>query len=146
MKFRIIIDKEHEEEIVARVHKRTPLIDQIESMISNTESIVEISAYDDGDIQILPVCDIETFYIERGKTYAGCVNGKRYVIRKPLYELEEILPNNFQKINKSNIANMKHIVRYKTGFNGSVDAEFRSGYRDYVSRRCFAELKRRYSL
>ena len=146
MKFRIIIDKNQEEEIVARVHKRTPMLDELEKMILQAESISEITGYDDGDIQILPVRDIETFYIERGKTYAGCVNGKRYVIRKPLYELEEMLPNNFQKINKSNIANMKHIVRYKTAINGAVDAEFRSGYSDYVSRRCFAELKKRYSL
>lgn len=29
MKFRIVIGKEKEEEIVARVHKKTPLIDEI---------------------------------------------------------------------------------------------------------------------
>lgn len=30
MKFRIVIDKEKEEEVVARVHVRTPLIDELE--------------------------------------------------------------------------------------------------------------------
>ena len=146
MKFRIIIDKEQEEELVARVHQRTPLLDEIEAMVSNVETVKEIVGYDDGDIKILPVKDVESFYIENGKTYAGCVNGKRFVVKKALYELEEILPTHFRKINKSNIANIKHIVQYKTAINGAVDAQFRSGFQDYVSRRCFAELKRRYSL
>ncbi len=146
MKFRIIIDKEHEEEIVARVHQRTPLLDEIEAMVSNVETVKEIVGYDDGDIKILQVKDVESFYIENGKTYAGCVDGKRFVVKKALYELEEILPTHFRKINKSNIANIKHIVQYKTAINGAVDAQFRSGFQDYVSRRCFVELKRRYSL
>ena len=29
-------------------------------------------------------------------------------------------------------------------FSGGVDAVFRCGYREYVSRRCFAEIRRRY--
>ena len=146
MKFRIIIDKDGEEEIVARVHQRTPLLDEIEAVISNAESIKEIIGYDDGDIKILEVNNIESFYIENGKTYASQIDGRRYIVKKALYELEEILPTHFRKINKSNIANLKHIVQYKTSFNGAVDAKFRSGFQDYVSRRCFAELKRRYSL
>lgn len=117
MKFRIIIDKEKEEEIIARVHKKTHLIDEIEA-----------------------------FYIEDGKTYASYADQKKYLVKMHLYELEAILPNHFQKINKSNIANMKHIVRFRTSLNGDVDAEFKSGFSDYISRRCFAELKRRYSL
>ena len=146
MKFRIIIDKEQDEEIVARVHKRTPLLDEIETIVTKAEPTKEIACYDDGDILFLQVSNIETFYIEGGKTYAGCIDGKKYLIKKALYELEEMLPTHFRKINKSNIANMKHIVQYKTAINGAVDAVFRSGFQDYVSRRCFAELKRRYSL
>ena len=146
MKFRIIIDKENEEEIIARVHKKTPLMEEIEAMVSKAETVKEIVGYDDGDIKILPIKDIETFYIENGKTYASCVDGKRYFVRKALYELEEILPTHFRKINKSNIANLKHITQYKTTISGAVDAKFRSGFSDYVSRRCFADLKRRYSL
>ena len=29
-------------------------------------------------------------------------------------------------------------------FSGGIDAVFACGYREYVSRRCFAEIKRRY--
>ena len=50
----------------------------------------------------------------------------------------------FIRINKSALANEAHLERFTASFNGAVDAVFRSGYREYVSRRCFAEIKRRY--
>ncbi len=144
MKFKIFIDKEKEEEIIATVHKRTKLIDEIEALVVNEDTVDEIAGYDDDGIAILKLESIEAFYIENSKTYAVCTDKKRYRIKSPLYELEKILPNNFKKLNKSNIANMNHIVRFKTLLNGAVDAEFKSGFTDYISRRCFAELKRRY--
>lgn len=146
MKFRIIIDKEIEEEIIAKVHKKTHMIDEIEALVTGAGTADEIVGYDEDDIKLLKLYDIEAFYIEDGKTYAVYADKKKYRVKMHLYELEAILPNHFRKINKSNIANMKQIVRFKTSLNGAVDAEFKSGFSDYISRRCFAELKRRYSL
>ena len=146
MKFKLFINKEKEEEIVATVHKRTKLIDEIETLVLNEGTANEIVGYDDDGIVILKLESIEAFYIENSKTYAVCTDKKKYRIKSPLYELEKILPSNFEKLNKSNIANMKHIVRFKTLLNGAVDAEFKSGFTDYISRRCFADLKRRYLL
>lgn len=146
MKFRIVIDKEKEEEIVARVREKTHLIEEIEALVTGAGTADEIVGYDEDDIKLLKIDDIEAFYIEDGKTYAAYADRKKYRVKMHLYELESILPKNFRKINKSNIANMKHIVRFKTSLNGAVDAEFKSGFSDYISRRCFAELKRRYSL
>lgn len=146
MKFRIVIDKEKEEEIVARVHKKTPLIDEIEALVSGNEIADEVVGYDEDDIKILKISDVDCFYIEEGKTFAAYANQKKYRVKMHLYELEAILPKHFIKINKSNIANKKRIVRFRTALNGAVDAEFKSGFSDYISRRCFVELKRRYSL
>lgn len=146
MKFKLFIDKEKDEEIVATVHKRTKLIDEIEALVINENLADEIVGYDEDGFVILNTQEVEAFYIENSKTYAVCTDKKRYRIKSPLYELEAMLPKNFRKINKSNIANMKHIVRFRTTLSGAVDAEFKSGFSDYISRRCFAELKRRYSL
>ena len=146
MNFKIFINKEKEEEIVATVHKRTKLIDEIEALVVNEDTANEIVGYDEDGIVILKLENIEAFYIENSKSYTVCTDKKRYRVKSALYELEKILPSNFKKLNKSNLANMKHIVRFKTLLNGAVDAEFKSGFTDYISRRCFAELKRRYSL
>ena len=59
-------------------------------------------------------------------------------------DLEEKLPSYFIRINKSALANEHRIQRFNTAFNGGVDVVFQCGYRDYVSRRCFAEIRRRY--
>ena len=82
--------------------------------------------------------------VEDGKTFAVDSYGKKFRIKMRLYEIEEILPSNFIRINKSAIANEKRLERFSVGFSGAVDAVFKSGYKEYVSRRCFAEIKRRY--
>jgi DNA-binding LytR/AlgR family response regulator len=70
--------------------------------------------------------------------------GKHYRLQDRLRDLEGILPSYFIRINKSSLANEHRIARFDAVFNGGVDAVFRCGYREYVSRRCFAEIRRRY--
>ena len=42
------------------------------------------------------------------------------------------------------LANEHRILRFDAAFSGGVDAVFQCGYREYVSRRCFVEIRRRY--
>ncbi|MBR1483045.1 MAG: LytTR family transcriptional regulator [Ruminococcus sp.] len=69
-------------------------------------------------------------------------HGRQYKIRYKLYEAAKLLPSYFIKINKSTIANKKQIECFQAAFSGSVNVVFKSGYTDYVSRRCFAEIKK----
>ena len=59
--------------------------------------------------------------------------------------MEEILPSYFIRINKSALANEHRILRFDAVFSGGVDAVFQCGFKEYVSRRCFAEIKGRYN-
>ena len=70
--------------------------------------------------------------------------GERHVLKERLRDLEGLLPSYFIRINKSTLANEHRILRFDAVFSGGVDAVFRCGYREYVSRRCFAEIRRRY--
>ena len=141
MKFRLIIDKEKEEELVATVHHRSPLIDQIESLISKHSD--KIPGYTEDDIKMLSVAEIECVTVLDGKTYAIDSKNHRYRLKQRLYELEELLPASFIRINKSALANESALDRFTVTIAGSVDAIFKCGYREYVSRRCFAQIKRR---
>lgn len=78
------------------------------------------------------------------KVIAIDTKGKKYRIQDRLRDLEEILPSYFIRINKSTLANEHRIKRFNTVLTGGVDAVFYCGYREYVSRRCFAEIRRRY--
>lgn len=147
MKFRLIIDKEKEEEVVATVHKRSALTDELEELVLGSDARVDsLAAYSDDEIRLLNIQEIECVTVMEGKTYAITSDGKKYLLRKRLYEIEDILPGDYIRINKSSVANRKAIIKFAVTIAGGVDAVFKCGYRDYVSRRCFAEIKRRYGL
>ena len=141
MKFKLIIDKEKEEEIVATVHGRTALIDEIEALISKHTD--RIPGYTEDDIKMLSIAQIECITVLEGKTYAIDSQNRRYRLRQRLYELEQQLPSSFIRINKSTLANENALDRFTVTYAGSVDAVFKCGYTEYVSRRCFAQIKRR---
>ena len=141
MKFRLIISKEKEEEIVATVHERTALIDEIEALI--TRQTDRIPGYTEDDIKMLSVAEIQCVTVLDGKTYAIDGNNRRYRLKQRLYELEQQLPSSFIRINKSTLANENALDRFSVTYAGSVDAVFKCGYKEYVSRRCFAQIKRR---
>ena len=70
--------------------------------------------------------------------------GTCYLLKERLRDLENVLPSYFIRINKSAIANEHRILKFDAVFSGGVDAVFKCGFREYVSRRCFAEIRRRY--
>ena len=141
MKFRLIIDKEKEEEIVATIHARSPLIDEIEALISKHTD--RIPGYTEDDIKMLSVSEIECITVLDGKTYAIDSKNRQYRLKQRLYELEAALPSSFIRINKSTLASESALDRFAVTYAGSVDAVFKCGYTEYVSRRCFAQIKRR---
>lgn len=144
MIFKVIINENAEENITATVHRRSSLIDQIEALISEDGGTNRIPCYTDDDMVRLPISDISCITVLDGKTYVIDAKGKRYRSRQRLYEIEELLPDYFIRINKSAIANEIHLERFHATFSGAVDAVFKCGYTEYVSRRCFAAIKRRF--
>lgn len=141
MKFKLILDPKQEETVVVTAHCRTPLVEEIETLISKHAD--RIPGYTEDDIKMLSVSDIQCITVLDGKTYAVDSENKRYRLKMRLYELEATLPASFIRINKSALANKTHLDRFQVTYAGSVDAVFKCGYREYVSRRCFTQIKRR---
>lgn len=144
MNFQLIIDKDKDEEVVITAHQRSVLTDQIEALVMQHTGTDKLPVYTDEDMLLLSFSDMECITVLDGKTYAINKTGKRYRLKQRLYEIESLLPSGFIRINKSAIANESRIERFTASFSGAVDAVFQCGYREYVSRRCFAEIKRRY--
>ena len=144
MKYKLIIDKDAEEEIVAIVHAPSALTQQIENLICSFSGYESIIGCRDDEIRKLSFSEIECITILDRKVIAIDAKGNHYRIQDRLRDLEATLPSYFIRINKSTIANEHCIVRFDAAFSGGVDAVFQCGYRDYVSRRCFKEIRRRY--
>lgn len=146
MFFKLIIDKEKEESVVATVHEPSALTDALQALVAGTERRDELTGYTEEDMVILKIGRIECICVEDGRTFAFYDDGIRYRLRGRLYEAEAKLGSDFVRINKSALANWNRIRRFKASIAGAVDVEFKSGHVEYVSRRCFAELKRRFDL
>ena len=144
MKYKLIIDKKVEEEIIAIVHAPSSLTEQIENLVCSYSVADSIMGYRDDEMRKLAFQDIECITILDRKVIAIDTTGNHYRIQERLRDLEEVMPSYFIRINKSTLANEHRIVRFDAVFSGGVDAVFQCGYREYVSRRCFAEIRRRY--
>lgn len=144
MKYRLIIDKNAEEEIVATVHAPSALTQQIENLVRGFSGVDSIIGCRDDEMRKLAFEEIECVTVLDRKVIAVDTNGDCYRIQDRLRDLEEILPAYFIRINKSTLANEERIARFDAAVSGGVDAVFRCGWREYVSRRCFSEIRRRY--
>ncbi|MBE6606442.1 MAG: LytTR family transcriptional regulator [Ruminococcaceae bacterium] len=144
MKYKLIIDKNAQEEITAVVHSPSSLTQQIEDLVRNYCGADSIMGYRDDEMRKLSFEEIECITVLDRKVIAIDNKKNQYRIQDRLRDLEEVLPSYFIRINKSTLANEHRILRFDAVFSGGVDAVFRCGYREYVSRRCFAEIRRRY--
>ena len=144
MKFTLIIDKEKDEEVVATVHHHSAFTDELEALVLKHTGADRIPAYGDDDMKMLAFSDIECVTVLDGKTYAIDSKNQRFRLKQRLYELEALLPASFIRINKSTLANENRLDRFAVTYSGGVDAVFQCGYTEYVSRRCFAQIKRRF--
>ena len=144
MKYKLIIDKNAEEEILATVHAPSELTEQIENLVRAYTGADVVIGYRDGGMRRLNFGEIECVTVIDRRVVAIDSDGDRYILRERLRDLEAVLPSYFIRINKSTIANEHRIMRFNAVFSGGVDAVFACGFKDYVSRRCFAEIRRRY--
>ena len=144
MKYKLIIDKNAEEEIMVIAHAPSSLTQKIEDLVCSSSGVDYLMGYRDDEIRKLTFSEIECITILNRKVIAIDTKENHYSLRDSLRDLEEILPTYFIRINKSTLANEHRILRFDAAFSGGVDAVFQCGYREYVSRRCFAEIRRRY--
>lgn len=70
-------------------------------------------------------------------------NKQRYIVNKPLYELEEQLSKDFIRISKSSIINIKKIKHIEAAFNGTMKIELQTGIKEVITRNYRKKFKER---
>ena len=144
MKFRLIISPDDEESVTVVARQRSSLTDKLEAMVLAHTGEDTIAVFTEDEMRRLTYDEIQCFTVLEGKTYAIDSKGVRYRVKQRLYELESRLPACFFRINKSTLANEAALECFTSTYSGGVCAKFRCGYEDYVSRRCFTAIKRRF--
>ena len=144
MKYKLIIDKDAEEEVSIRAHAPSSLTKEIENLVRSYSGRDGIMGYSEDGMRVLAFSEIECITVLDRRVIAIDEKGEHYRIQDRLRELESELPSYFIRINKSTLANEHRILKFDAVFSGGIDAVFKCGYREYVSRRCFSQIKRRY--
>lgn len=142
MKYQLIIDKQKEEEIKIICHYKRDWFDKIEQLANGNEISLSITGYENNDIILIPMEDVICFFSQGNKVYA-MVSHHSYLIKKRLYQIEEMITEDFIRINQSCIANIKQIKKFSASFNGFLEVIFKNDYKDYVSRRELKNVKER---
>lgn len=144
MKYTIIIDKNREEEVIIYAKEKSALTDEIQRLVSDNN--IELIGYDkNGEGVKLTADEVYCFTVEDNRIFAITEKDKLR-IKNRLYQLEEILPEYFVKINQSCVANIRKIARFDTSVSGTLLIKFKNGYKDYVSRRQMKAVKERLGL
>ncbi|SCG99746.1 MULTISPECIES: LytTR family DNA-binding domain-containing protein [unclassified Romboutsia] len=143
MKIRIEIDEKiKEDEVIIKCSKLTDEINKIQGMlkeiISKKSSMV---FYKDNIEYFISLEEILFFETEASIIFAHTVNDV-YQVKYKLYELEEILPNNFMRVSKSTILNVDYIYSITRNLTASSIVEFQHTHKKvYVSRNYYKPLK-----
>ena len=118
MKYKLVIDKDAEEEIVVTVHAPSSLTEQIENLVCSYSGTDSLIGYSEDTMRRLSFGEIECVTVLDRKVVAIDQAGNRYRLQDRLRDLEEILPSYFIRINKSTLANEHRILRFDAVFSG----------------------------
>ena len=139
MKLELNIDEKVKETLVVvnanKINKEVQnLINYIKYSSEYLIGIVEDKA------SIIDIDEIIRVYIEDRKTFVVTLKDT-YVVKKKLYEVENIVTRNFVKISQSEIANIKFIKNLDFSNTGTIVIKYKNSDISYVSRRMIKEFK-----
>ena len=92
------------------------------------------------DIVILEFDDIYMFRVE-DKQLKVFTEKSEYLLKKPLYQIEDDLDSNFVRISKSTIVNMRKIERVAPSLKGMMFISLKNGLKDNISRKYLPDFK-----
>ena len=88
MKYKLIIDKNADEEIIAIVHEPSSLTQQIENIVCNYAGEKSIMGYNDDEMRKLEFSAIECITVIDRKVVAIDTDGKHYWLNDRLRDLD----------------------------------------------------------
>lgn len=92
------------------------------------------------DIALLEFGDVYMFRVEN-KQVKVYTDNREYLIKKPLYQVEESLGSDFVRISKTTIVNLKKVERVAPSLKGMMFIQLKNGLKDNISRKYLPDFK-----
>ena len=110
------------------------------SILESDESNDMLAVKKGSDIALLELSEIYMFRVEE-KQVKVYTESSEYLIKKPLYQVEETLSSEFVRISKTTIVNLKKIERVAPSLKGMMFIQLRNGLKDNISRKYLPDFK-----
>ena len=99
----------------------------------------------DDQVCVLDISDIIRVFVEDRKVFVVTTKGK-FIVRKKVYEMNNLLTKDFVKISQSEIANIKFIKNLDLSIRGTIVIVYKNSDISYVSRRLLKDFKTKLGL
>ncbi|MBQ2653860.1 MAG: LytTR family transcriptional regulator [Methanobrevibacter sp.] len=111
------------------------------SILETDDSKEMLAVKRESDIALLEFDDVYMFRVEdrQVKVYT---DDNEFLIKKPLYQVEETLNNDFVRISKTTIVNLKKVKRVAPSLKGMMFIELKNGLKDNISRKYLPDFKK----
>ncbi len=141
MKVNLFVSRDIEEPH-ADIHTNelTDNVSKAISILESEESTEMLAVKKGSDIALLEFSDIYMFRVENRQVNVY-TESSEYLIKKPLYQVEESLGGDFVRISKTTIVNLKKIERVAPSLKGMMFIQLKNGLKDNISRKYLPDFK-----
>ncbi|WP_405295519.1 LytTR family DNA-binding domain-containing protein [Methanobrevibacter sp.] len=141
MKVNLFVSRDIEEPY-ADIHTNelTDNVTKAMSILESDESSEMLAVKKGSDIALLEFSDVYMLRVENKQVKVYTKNNE-YLIKKPLYQVEESLTGDFVRISKTTIVNLKKIERVAPSLKGMMFIQLKNGLKDNISRKYLPYFK-----
>ena len=141
MKVNLFVSRDIEEPY-ADIHTNelTDNITKAMSILESEDSNDMLAVKKGSDIALLEFSDVYMFRVEN-KQVRVYTESSEYLVKKPLYQVEESLGSDFVRISKTTIVNLKKIERVAPSLKGMMFIQLKNGLKDNISRKYLPDFK-----
>lgn len=124
--------------MIIQAKAKTDEIESIIKEIEHTKTVLQCS-YKEKTV-LIPCHQFIRFFSSNKKIY-GLTKDVEYIVKYRLYELEQLLQNNFLRISNNEIVNVHFIRNLELTNNGIILIYFKNGEQTSSSRRYLKNIK-----
>lgn len=141
MKVNLFVSKDIKEPY-ADIHTDvlTDNITKAMSILESDDSNDMLAVKKGSDIALLEFSDVFMLRVE-DKQVKVYTEKSEYLIKKPLYQVEETLSSDFVRISKTTIVNLRKIERVAPSLKGMMFIQLKNGLKDNISRKYLPDFK-----
>lgn len=130
-------------EAVLTVKALTPALQTAIAILEKEIEEPVLTAQRSGKVYVLDPAAVEVIRTEGRELVLYDRQRQRYVLNRPLYELAQTLGNDFIRISKSAIVQLRHIHHVEAAFNGTMEIVMKNGVEELITRSFRSAFKER---